>query len=128
MPNDSPGRILLVKDEEVVRIVATLLLEKRGYAVSTARDGREALDLLQTQPLPDLIVLDLWMPRMNGWQFREQQVRDPALAAIPVLVISAVAENARQANTLGEVRFLQKPVHPDDLVSTVESLVGKAAG
>ncbi len=128
MPNDSPGRILLVEDEEVVRIVTTLLLEKRGYAVSTARDGREALDLLQTQPLPDLIVLDLWMPRMNGWQFREQQVRDPALAAIPVLVISAVAENARQANTLGEVRFLQKPVHPDDLVSTVESLVGKAAG
>jgi CheY-like chemotaxis protein len=103
-----------------------LLLQGKGYAVSTAGDGREALDLMQGQSPPDLIVLDLRMPRMNGWQFREHQVRDPALAAIPVLVVSAVADNAEQDGTLGEVRFLQKPVDPDDLVSAVASLVGEA--
>jgi CheY-like chemotaxis protein len=115
MADISQGRILLVEDEEVVRFVTSLLLQGKGYAVSTACDGREALDLLHGQPPPDLILLDLWMPRMNGWQFREQQVRDPDLAAIPVLVVSAVADTAEQAGALGEVAFLQKPVAPEDL-------------
>jgi CheY-like chemotaxis protein len=119
MADTSPGRILLVDDEEVVRLVTSLLLQGKGYAVRTARDGREALDLLQGQPPPNLILLDLWMPRMNGWQFRERQVRDPALAAIPVLVVSAVADDAEQDGTLGDVRFLQKPVAPDDLFTAV---------
>jgi CheY-like chemotaxis protein len=124
MADTSPGRILLVDDEEVVRLVTSLLLQGKGYAVSTARDGREALDLLHGQPPPDLILLDLWMPRMNGWQFREQQVRDPDLAAIPVLVVSAVADAAEQAGALSGVGFLQKPVAPEDLFAAVAHRVG----
>jgi CheY-like chemotaxis protein len=124
MADTSRSKILLVEDEEVVRHVTSLLLQGKGYAVSTARDGREALDLLQGKPPPDLILLDLWMPRMNGWQFREQQVRDPALAAIPVLVVSAIADTAEQAGSLGGVGFLQKPVAPEDLVAAVAHRVG----
>jgi CheY-like chemotaxis protein len=59
MLDTSPGRILLVEDEEVVRHVTSLLLQGKGYAVNTARDGREALDLLHGQPPPDLILLEL---------------------------------------------------------------------
>jgi CheY-like chemotaxis protein len=118
---------LLVEDEEVVRHVTSLLLQGKGYAVNTARDGREALDLLQGHLPPDLILLDLWMPRMNGWQFREQQVRDPALAAIPVLVVSAVADTAEQAGALGGVAFLQKPVAPEDLFTAVADRVGNGS-
>jgi CheY-like chemotaxis protein len=122
------GRVLLVEDDDVVRLVTTLLLQGNGYAVRTARDGLEALDLLQDPPLPDLVVLDLWMPRMNGWQFRERLRRDPRLAAIPVLVVSAVADNAAQAGSLSAVGFLQKPVPPDELLAAVaHSLAGTAA-
>jgi CheY-like chemotaxis protein len=127
MTDTSRGKILLVEDEEVVRLVTSLLLQGKGYAVSTACDGREALDLLQAQPRPDLILLDLWMPRMNGWQFREQQVRDPALAAIPVLVVSAVADTAEQVASLGGVGFLQKPVAVDELFAAVAHRVGSGS-
>jgi CheY-like chemotaxis protein len=116
--------VLVVEDDNAAREVAVLLLEGQGYAVTRARDGREALALLRGQPLPDLIVLDLWMPGMNGQQFREHQRTDPALAAIPVLVVSAVADDAEQDGALGEVGFLQKPVAPDDLFAAVARCVG----
>jgi CheY-like chemotaxis protein len=67
------------------------------------------------------------MPQMNGWQFREQQVRDPALAAIPVLVVSAVADTAEQAGALGGVAFLQKPVASDDLFAAVAHLASNGS-
>jgi CheY-like chemotaxis protein len=115
--------VLVVEDDNAVREITVLLLEGQGYAVTSARDGREALALLRCQPPPGLILLDLWMPRMNGWQFREHQQGDPALASIPVLVVSAVADAAERAGTLGGVVFLQKPVAPDDLFAAVARCV-----
>jgi CheY-like chemotaxis protein len=115
--------VLVVEDDNTLREITVLLLEGEGYAVHSACNGREALGLLRGQPLPDLIVLDLWMPGMNGWQFRQQQRADPILASIPVIVVSALANAAEQDGGLGEVRFLQKPVAPEELFATVARCV-----
>src|SRR5947209_13870316 len=77
-----PKHILIVDDDAATRTAMTLVLEGTGYRVASASDGREALDYLQRSERPDLILLDLMMPRMDGWQFRDQQWRSPALASI----------------------------------------------
>ena len=80
--------ILIVEDDFDIREALTQILEEEGYAVREAANGREALDVAARE-LPSLILLDLMMPVMNGWQFRAEQIKDPRLAPVPVLVISA---------------------------------------
>jgi CheY-like chemotaxis protein len=92
-----------------------LLLEGEGYTVRSAPNGREALDLLASPPHPHLILLDLWMPVMSGWDFRRHQLSDPALAGIPVVVLSATGDQAAAEESLGDVGYLQKPVDIDRL-------------
>ncbi|PLS79555.1 MAG: response regulator, partial [Chloroflexi bacterium] len=88
--SQSSATILVVDDDSGIREALTDILEDEGYAVRSACDGQAALDLLRQQAEPPaLVLLDLMMPRMNGWQFRSEQRRDPALANIPVVVISA---------------------------------------
>ena len=124
MPEPQLGRsVLVVEDDDTIRETTALLLETRGYAVRGARDGRQALAELRGRPV-DLVVLDLWMPNMDGWQFRLRQGQDPALAAIPVLVLSAVADISRRTGTLPGVSFLQKPADPQDLFAAVARLTG----
>src|SRR6266496_6722379 len=82
-------RILLVEDDRSIRDVLRAILEEEGYAVTTAENGRRALEHLRSGGAPDLIVLDLRMPIMDGWQFRAMQKADPVLATIPVLAVSA---------------------------------------
>ena len=81
--------ILLVDDDPELRQSLVDLLEDEGYATRTAGSGREALSLLETPELPRLILLDLMMPDINGWQFCEKQQLDGRLAGIPVLVVTA---------------------------------------
>src|SRR4051812_17571750 len=89
---DSPrprGCVLVVEDEADLRALIVGLLEGDGYAAVGASNGEEALDVLRTTPRrPCLILLDLMMPRMDGWAFRAAQRRDPALASIPVVVVT----------------------------------------
>ena len=92
-----------------------VLLEVQGFTVTVARNGQEALDHLRAGPLPDLILLDLMMPVMNGWQFREEQLRDERLADVPVVVLSAVGEAAERQDLLGDVGYLRKPIDVDRL-------------
>src|SRR5947209_2718037 len=101
--------VSVVEDDPATRDAWALCLEGRGYRVHTAGDGREALDHLRRHPPPDLILLDLWLPGMSGWEFRQRQRHDPALAPIPVVVLSAVADAAERADALGDVGYLQKP-------------------
>src|SRR4051794_36215712 len=103
--------VLVTDDDDGTREALTLLLQGQGYAVATARNGAEALDRLREHPLPNLVLLDLWMPRMNGWEFREQQRQDPTLATVPVVVVSA----GERDKALGDVVYLQKPVEADTL-------------
>src|SRR5258708_37448244 len=81
--------VLVVEDDQATREALLAVLHARGFAAIGAADGREALDHLHEHPLPCLILLDLMMPVMNGWEFRQHQRNDSRLAAIPVLVLSA---------------------------------------
>ncbi len=83
-------RVLIIEDDAPIREAIAEVLEMEGYSVSQARDGREGLREARERP-PNLIILDLMMPNMNGLQFRAAQNEDAALADIPVIVISAVA-------------------------------------
>ena len=83
--------ILVVEDDEDAREAMVALLQMKGYRAVPAGNGREALDYLDQAPAPDLIILDLWMPVMDGWHFRSEQTRNPRIAHIPVIVVTALA-------------------------------------
>jgi len=99
----TPRLVLVIEDDEATREAVTLLLTSEGCDVLTAANGRAALEVLRNGARPDLIVLDLMMPVMDGWQFRAEQKRDPALSKIPVLVISAAGDVRRHAANLEAV-------------------------
>jgi CheY-like chemotaxis protein len=108
--------ILVVEDDEDAREAMVALLQMKGYRAVPAGNGREALDYLEEAPAPDLIILDLWMPVMDGWHFRSEQIKNPRLAHIPVIVVTALSDRADvDANEV-----IIKPVDVDRLLSTVD--------
>jgi CheY-like chemotaxis protein len=108
--------ILVVEDDEDAREALVALLQMKGYHAVPAGNGREALDYLDQAPAPDLIILDLWMPVMDGWQFRSEQTRNPRLAHIPVIVVTALSDRADvDANEV-----IIKPVDVDRLLTSVD--------
>src|SRR5262245_8815338 len=111
--------VLVVEDDFDLRDALVPILEYEGHRVVSAANGREALDRLQAMPLPSLILLDLMMPVMNGEAFRAEQLRDPRLAAIPVVVVSADPTAEEQAARMGAVGCIRKPFDVDDLLATV---------
>jgi signal transduction histidine kinase len=96
-------------------------LNDEGYVATVADDGEAALDLLAADELPDLILLDLRMPGMNGWQFRTAQRRDSRLATIPVVAISA--DGSAQAAAISADAFLSKPLETAGLLTTIERVL-----
>ncbi len=112
-------RVMVVDDDGLWREVVATVLEGQGFEVVTAANGLEALwRLRRGGAAPDLVLLDLSMPVLSGWQFRAEQLRDPALRDIPVLVVSG--------DDLGRTRadgYLRKPCDPDDLVAAVRGLL-----
>ncbi len=114
------GTVLLVEDDPDTRTVMNTVLRLSGFEVETATDGHEALDQLRAEPKPSVILLDLMMPGMDGWQFREAQRRDPALADIPVVLVSATDDLHDQARALGADTYLQKPVVFGDMLDLLK--------
>jgi CheY-like chemotaxis protein len=114
--------ILVVEDDDRVRDVLRILLEAEGFGVASARNGQEALERLTRQQPPFVILLDLVMPVMNGWQFCHEQRRAPHLAGIPVLLLSAEPDLDRTATSLGAAACFPKPVEFDRLLATVRTL------
>jgi CheY-like chemotaxis protein len=113
--------ILIVDDEPQIRALLADILTEEGYTVDTATNGQDAINYLQTTGVPPcMIVLDLMMPIMDGWQFRAIQQHDPTLAQIPVVVISARPDLVRAATSLGVTEVLSKPIDLDSLLTTVE--------
>src|SRR5262245_24697691 len=84
------GPILIVEDDADLRDMMAQLLTLEGFKTETVANGRDALEYLQKGDPPDLILLDLMMPVMDGWEFRRRQREDPALANVPVVVLSAL--------------------------------------
>ena len=111
--------ILIVEDEAPIRAVLTEILEDEGYRVASAGNGMEALTYLRQHTHPGLILLDLGMPVMTGWEFRAEQQGDPALAGIPVIILSATVGLDQKAALLNADGWLDKPVDMDTLLSTV---------
>jgi CheY-like chemotaxis protein len=113
--------ILIVEDEPSIRETLRALLELEGYPVYTAENGREGLRLLREIPRPCLVLLDLLMPVMNGMEFLEAKNHEDAIAAIPVCVVSGVAERP----TLPAIsQFIKKPIEFDGLLKFVRQYCG----
>jgi CheY-like chemotaxis protein len=102
--------VLLVDDQEEGRDALAMLLRNEGFAVREAGDGQEALDALYDGPRPCLVVLDLMMPGMDGWEFRRRQLRSPLFARIPTVVLSGHANLSAAATGLSAHEVLAKPV------------------
>lgn len=116
-PKRHPGGNILVAADDERRPALARTLEAAGYAVRLAGNGREALALLATPPLPDLILLDL--PVLSGAEFRQRQLRDPALAPVPLVVLAPEG----MTETFGGVACLRKPVADDQLLAAVERFI-----
>jgi CheY-like chemotaxis protein len=117
-PERAATLVLLVDDDADTRESVGEVLEDRGYSVLGARNGAEAVDLLQSGTVPSVILLDLMMPVMDGYRFRAQQRSDPTLAAIPVIVITAGESIA--LDELNVAAVMRKPLQVPRLLATVE--------
>jgi len=120
--------ILVVEDDLDLLEGLAELLEAEGYQVRRARHGLEALGFLRAGPIPHIILLDLMMPIMNGWQFRHEQRMDSELSKIPVIVISANTDLPAHAEWLEANDYLQKPIRPEALLAVVERFCSKPPG
>ena|SRR5579864_8642630 len=113
------GRILVIDDDFDFRESLGYVLSDSGYEVLSATDGEEGLSRLRTGPRPCVILLDLMMPGMNGWQFRAAQMQDAGLRSIPVVVLSGDARAEEEARALGAEGCLRKPVPLDALLESI---------
>jgi CheY-like chemotaxis protein len=125
----STGPILVVEDISAVRELIEVQLKLRGYSVLTARDGFDALDLMETVK-PAVVVTDILMPRMDGFALAHHLRRNPQTVGLPIIFLSATyvsAEDERFALNLGAQRFLPKPVDADELfIAVADALTGQA--
>src|SRR4051794_30523863 len=123
----SPGaiRLLLIEDDSSIRLALTDMLEDEGFVVTSAVNGREALEDLRNAPPPDVIVLDLMMPVMDGWEFRVEQRLDPMLAGIPLLAMSA--DLSAKARAIAADGYVRKPIDFPQLLRQLHDIVGQAA-
>ena len=107
-------KILLVEDNENNRYLATILLEREGFVVTVAVNGKEALEAARRDK-PDLVVMDIQLPEMDGYETAEHFKRDPALADIPLVGVSsfAMAGDRAKALKVGFAAYIEKPINTD---------------
>src|SRR3954469_24423044 len=112
-------RVLVVEDDPTLRRVIELVLDARGYVVDQARNGKAALERMAELP-PDVVVADLRMPLMDGYELLARMRAQPALGAIPVILLTGNLEAARAAR--GADAALTKPFEPAKLIATITKL------
>jgi CheY-like chemotaxis protein len=121
----SSSAILIVDDDNDVRNALSELLEEEGFSVEGAPNGREALARLRGGAHPAVILLDLMMPGMDGWDFRSEQMRDPQLAAVPVVIVSASGFSRESIRTqFRPAAYVEKPIERTALLDVIRALVG----
>jgi CheY-like chemotaxis protein len=111
--------VLVVEDDDAIRATLTGILEDEGYEVWTASNGREALDRLLDGPRPGLVIVDLVMPVLSGWELCAELARRPGLADLPVVVVSANAV-LETPLPLPQARLLPKPIRFQELIDELE--------
>jgi two-component system cell cycle response regulator DivK len=118
------ARILLVEDNENNRYLARILLERAGFVVTTAANGKQALEAAR-QDKPDLVVMDIQLPEMDGYETAERFKRDPALADIPLVGVSSFAMVGDRAKALkaGFAGYIEKPIDTDTFAQEIERLL-----
>jgi DNA-binding response OmpR family regulator len=122
----SKGRILCIEDHPEMIDLMRLILERRGYEVQGAVGGKEGLEALRRDP-PDLVLLDLMMPDVDGWEIFRQLKASDELKKIPVVVVTAKAQGIDRVLGLqiaGVDDYITKPFGPKQLVASVERLLG----
>ena len=123
------ARVMVVDDDHVIRGLLEVNLEMEGHEAIVAVDGREALAKVRANP-PDIILLDVMMPNVNGWQVAEALKSDRATRDIPIIFLSARAMDAdvRKGTSLGVESYVTKPFDPIDLMELIERLIEESAG
>lgn len=116
--------VLVVDDEPDIRLILQARLEAAGYRVETAGNGLEALNRIRTQP-PDLVILDLMLPGMDGFAVCAMLKRDQRFSHIPIVILSArsQAQDKKTGASLGADAYITKPFQPQELLSTIEQLI-----
>jgi CheY-like chemotaxis protein len=113
--------ILLIEDESDIRTILKDALEWEGYRVYTASNGKEGMEILPGMPAPSLILLDLMMPVMNGWEFANALQTDHAYRNVPIVALSAFSDPEKEIRVEG---FIKKPVDLDLLLALVRERCG----
>jgi CheY-like chemotaxis protein len=123
--SSSLGRVLVVDDDDVIRQLISVNLELEGFEVFTAHDGQDCLDKVK-DVAPDVVTLDIMMPRLDGWEAAGQLRADPDTAGIKVVLLSARAQEAdlERGSRIGVDAYLTKPFDPDELIDVVRRLAG----
>jgi twitching motility two-component system response regulator PilH len=120
----SQGKILAVDDSETELAVLSAPLRRQGYTVSTASTAEEALELLEHE-VPDLMLLDVILPGVNGFQFCRSLRRDPRFAKLPIILVTSKDQPSDRAWGMrqGATEYLTKPVRMEDLIATVNQFI-----
>jgi CheY-like chemotaxis protein len=123
------GRVLVVDDDEVIRRLIAVNLQLEGFDVSTAVDGQDCLDKVGGIG-PDVITLDVMMPRLDGWETAIQLRKSPDTAHIKVVLITARAQedDKTRASDVGADAYLTKPFDPNEMIRIVRELAGRNPG
>lgn len=121
-------RILVVDDDPDTLTLIGLTLQRRGFEVLKAQSGQQALNLL-THDMPDLVILDVMMPQMDGYEVCREIKAQPRIAHLPIVMLTAKAQTASQLEGFraGAIDYITKPVHPQDLVKRIQSVLDKTA-
>ena len=118
--------VLVVDDEPLIAMALEAMLEDAGYGVATAANGRQGLERLAEAPRPDLVLLDMMMPVMNGPAMLAAMAADPALRAIPVIIVSSLPEEAVRARAQGVAAILRKPCTAEQVLDAIARALGAA--
>jgi len=117
-------QVIYIEDEQEMIDLVSLILSRKGYVVTGANGGRDGLNLVR-QKRPDLVLLDLMMPDMDGWEVYQQMKADEKLRQIPVIVITAKAQSIDKVLGLHIAKvddYISKPFSPQDLLESVEKV------
>jgi CheY-like chemotaxis protein len=116
--------VLIVEDDPDVCEFMSFLMAANGYETLRARNGRDALEVMRKR-MPCIVLLDLHMPVMDGWEFRRRQLMDPRAASVPVVAVTAHFDPSAVEHRLG-VKCINKPIHIEDVVREVQFACGAA--
>lgn len=124
---DTPKRLVYIEDEQEMIDLVRLILSRKGFEVNGANGGREGLNLVR-QNLPDLVLLDLMMPDMDGWDVYQQMKADESTRDIPVIVVTAKAQSIDKVLGLHIAKvddYISKPFSPQELADSVEKVLAR---